>query len=208
MILLIDHYDSFVHTLARYVQELGGEPVVRREGALTVDEVGGMAPSHIILSPGPCTPAEAGISPEVVRRWGSSIPILGVCLGHQIIGAAYGGRIVRAPPVHGKVSAIHHAGTGLFTGLPNPFPATRYHSLVIERTSLPADLEVTAETADHAIMAVRHRAHPVAGVQFHPESVLTRHGYALLDRFLRGDETPPRELPAEADRPGLRPIPS
>jgi anthranilate synthase component 2 len=200
MILLLDNYDSFVYNLARYVRELGETPVVRRHDALTVDEVAAMAPSHIIISPGPCSPAEAGISTEVVRRLGVAIPILGVCLGHQCIGAAYGGEIVRAgQPMHGKTSMIHHGGAGIFRGLPNPFRATRYHSLVIAPASVPADLEVLATSEDGEIMAVRHVRHPVHGVQFHPESVLTEHGYRLIDHFLHGVPAEPRALPLAAD---------
>jgi len=185
MILLLDNYDSFVWNLARYVRELGHEPLVRRNDALTLDSLAALSPSHIIISPGPCTPAEAGISTAVVRRFGPTIPLLGVCLGHQVIGAACGGRVVRAGrPMHGKTSAISHDGTGLFRGLPSPFRATRYHSLVLERDTLPADLEVTATAEDGEIMAVRHRTHPVVGTQFHPESVLTEHGHVLLRNFL------------------------
>ena len=201
MILLIDNYDSFVYNLARYVQELGGEPLVRRHDAIGVEEILSLAPSHIIISPGPCSPAEAGISTEVVRRVGPHIPILGVCLGHQCIGAAYGAEIVRAGlPMHGKTSRIHHSGTGLFAGLPNPFTATRYHSLVIAPASVPPSLRVTATSEDGEIMAVQHTEHPVHGVQFHPESVLTEHGYRLLDHFLHGVQVPPRTLPQAADR--------
>jgi anthranilate synthase component 2 len=200
MILLLDNYDSFVYNLARYVRELGEIPVVRRHDAVTVDEVAAMGPSHIIISPGPCTPAEAGISTEVVRRLGSSVPILGVCLGHQCIGAAYGGEIVRAgQPMHGKTSMIHHRGSGIFAGLPNPFRATRYHSLVIAPASVPPALEVIATSEDGEIMAVRHTRHPVHGVQFHPESVLTEHGYRLLDHFLHGVPAEARVLPVAAD---------
>jgi len=200
MILLIDNYDSFVYNLARYVQELGEEPVVRRHDAIAVDEIITLAPSHIIISPGPCSPHEAGISTEVVRRIGRRIPILGVCLGHQCIGAAYGGEIVRAGiPMHGKTSRIHHSGGGLFAGLPNPFTATRYHSLVIAPASVPASLQVTATSEDGEIMAVQHVEHPVYGVQFHPESVLTEHGYRLLDHFLHGVPAMPRPLPCAAD---------
>jgi anthranilate synthase/aminodeoxychorismate synthase-like glutamine amidotransferase len=185
VILLLDNYDSFVWNLARYVRELGGEPLVRRNDAVTLDEIAGMAPSHIIISPGPCTPAEAGISLEVIRRFGPTTPTLGVCLGHQAIGAAYGGRVVRAArPMHGKTSDIAHDGTGLFAGLPSPFRATRYHSLVVERATLPADLRVTATAEDGEIMAMRHQAHPVVGTQFHPESVLTENGHAIVGRFL------------------------
>ena len=201
MILLIDNYDSFVHNLARYVRELGGEAVVRRNDALTLDEVAGLAPSHIILSPGPCTPAESGISTDVVRRFGPTTPILGVCLGHQCIGAAYGGEIVRAGrPKHGRTSPVVHDGSSVFTGLPSPLWVARYHSLVIARASLPASLRVSADSGDDGeIMAVEHRIHPVVGVQFHPESAATEYGYAMIDRFLHGDGSRPRELPTYAD---------
>jgi anthranilate synthase/aminodeoxychorismate synthase-like glutamine amidotransferase len=200
MILLLDNYDSFVYNLARYVRELGETPLVRRHDALTVDEVAELGPSHIIISPGPCSPAEAGISTEVVRRLGATIPILGVCLGHQCIGAAYGGEIVRAgQPMHGKTSMIDHGGAGILSGLPTPFRATRYHSLVIAPASVPPELEVIATSEDGEIMAVRHARHPVHGVQFHPESVLTEHGYRLLDQFLHGVPAEPRALPLAAD---------
>jgi anthranilate synthase/aminodeoxychorismate synthase-like glutamine amidotransferase len=200
MILLIDNYDSFVYNLARYVRELGEEPVVLRHDAATVDEVLAMKPSHIIISPGPCSPAEAGISTDVVRRIGRTTPILGVCLGHQCIGAAYGGEIVRAGrPMHGKTSRVHHRGTGIFSGLPSPFYATRYHSLVIAPASVPADLAVLATSEDGEIMAVQHVRDPVYGVQFHPESVLTEHGYRLVDHFLHGVPDTARSLPAVAD---------
>jgi anthranilate synthase/aminodeoxychorismate synthase-like glutamine amidotransferase len=190
MILLIDNYDSFVHTLAGYVRELGHEALVRRNDALTLDDITALAPSHIIISPGPCTPAEAGISTAAVRRFGASVPVLGVCLGHQCIGAAYGGIIIRAGrPVHGHASDIHHHGSGILAGLPSPFPAARYHSLVIDGATLPAELRVTAETADGVVMAVAHVRHPVTGVQFHPESVLSRHGHHLLRNFLASERT-------------------
>jgi anthranilate synthase/aminodeoxychorismate synthase-like glutamine amidotransferase len=200
MILLIDNYDSFVYNLARYVRELGEDPVVRRHDAIDVDEILRLSPSHIIISPGPCSPKEAGISTDVVRRLGSSIPVLGVCLGHQCIGAAYGGEIVRAGlPMHGKTSRINHSGVGLFSGLPNPFLATRYHSLVIAPASIPPALRVTATAEDGEIMAVQHAEYPVYGVQFHPESVLTEHGYRLLDHFLHGVSASPRAVPGAAD---------
>jgi anthranilate synthase component 2 len=204
MILLIDNYDSFVYNLARYVQELGAEPQVLRHDAVGIADIEEMAPSHIIISPGPCSPNEAGISTEVVRRLGQRIPILGVCLGHQCIGAAYGGDIVRARvPMHGKTSRIHHQGIGLFAGLPDPFVATRYHSLVIAPASVPSELRVTATSEDGEIMAVQHADYPVHGVQFHPESVLTEHGYRLIDHFLNGVPLSPRSLPDAAD--GTRP---
>jgi anthranilate synthase/aminodeoxychorismate synthase-like glutamine amidotransferase len=185
MLLVIDNYDSFTYNLVQYLRELGAEVVVRRNDAVSVEEVRRLAPGKIVLSPGPCTPAEAGICCDLIRALGAATPILGVCLGHQCIGAAYGGRIVRADRLmHGKTSPIRHDGRGLFAGLPNPFEATRYHSLLIERASLPACLEISADTAEGEIMGVRHRAHPVAGVQFHPESILTQAGKALLQNFL------------------------
>ncbi len=198
MILLIDNYDSFVYNLSRYVRELGHESQVRRHDAVSPREIRALDPSHIIISPGPCTPTEAGVSTDVVRACGASVPILGVCLGHQCIGVAYGGRVIRARrPMHGKTSRVTHTGDGLFQGLPNPLIATRYHSLVLERESLPDDLIVTATAEDGEIMAIRHRTHPTIGLQFHPESVLTHHGYALLARFLGAD--PRASLPAAAD---------
>jgi len=185
VVLLIDNYDSFVHNLARYVRELGGTTEVRRNDAITLEDVAAMAPSHIIVSPGPCTPREAGISNDVILRFGPRIPILGVCLGHQCLAAALGGRVVRAErPRHGKTSPIHHSGAGIFAGLPSPFEATRYHSLLVPREGLPECLEVVATTPEDEIMAVRHRSQPLWGVQFHPESVLTEHGHALLRNFL------------------------
>lgn len=201
MILLIDNYDSFVHNLARYVRELGEEAVVVRNDELTLDAIDTLAPSHIIISPGPCSPAEAGISTEVVRRFGPTTPMLGVCLGHQCIGAAYGGPIRRASrPVHGRTSVITHDGTSVFTGLPSPLEVTRYHSLVIPRESVPPSLRVLATARDDGeIMAVAHRQHPVVGVQFHPESAATQYGYAILDRFLHGEQSRPDVLPAVAD---------
>ncbi len=185
MIVLIDNHDSFVHNLARYVRELGGRTTVVRCDAVTADEVAAMAPSHLIVSPGPDTPDEAGVSLEVVRRLGPTVPLLGVCLGHQCIGQAYGGRVVRAiRPMHGKASRIAHDGRGLFAGLPDPLEATRYHSLVVAEEGLPPSLEVTARSEEGEIMGLRHREHPVTGVQFHPESVLTPHGHAMLAAFL------------------------
>ena len=201
MILLIDNYDSFVHNLARYVRELGGDAAVRRNDEVTLEEIEALVPSHIILSPGPCSPAEAGISTDVVRRFGPTIPILGVCLGHQCIGAAYGGDVVRAcRPVHGRTSFVDHDGSSVFAGLPSPLQVARYHSLVIARTSLPPSLRVIASAADDGeVMAVEHRTHPVVGVQFHPESAASEYGYAMLDRFLHGARSRPAELPSGAD---------
>jgi len=188
MILMIDNYDSFTYNLVQYFRELGAEVEVFRNDAIGLDEIEARAPTGIVLSPGPCTPAEAGISVPVVRRFGPRVPMLGVCLGHQAIGAALGGKIVRASRImHGKVSLIHHDEVGVFRGLPRPFEATRYHSLVIERSTLPEALEVTAWTEDEGdreIMGVRHRQWPLEGVQFHPESILTLAGKALLQNFL------------------------
>ena len=208
MILLIDNYDSFVHNLARYVRELGWDAVVHRNDQITIEEVERLAPSHIIISPGPCTPSEAGISTDVVRRLGHATPILGVCLGHQCIGAAYGGPIVRAGrAVHGKTSVIAHDGTSIFTGLPSPIRVARYHSLVIARPDVPPELRVLATARDdQEVMAVAHREHPVIGVQFHPESAATEYGYAMLDRFLRGDRARLADVAARADgAPGTPP---
>ena len=187
MILVIDNYDSFTYNLVQYLGELGESPVVRRNDAITVDEVGEMAPRGIVLSPGPCTPAEAGVTVGVIRRWGPTIPTLGVCLGHQAIGEAYGGRVVRARQVmHGKTSRVAHDGRGIFAGIPSPLQVMRYHSLTVEPTTLPAELEVAAHADGDPteIHAVRHRTHPVWGVQFHPESILTERGRDLLRNFL------------------------
>jgi anthranilate synthase component 2 len=185
MLLMIDNYDSFTYNLVQYLGELGQEVKVIRNDEMTVDAIENLAPERIVVSPGPCTPNEAGVSLELIKRLAGRVPILGVCLGHQAIGQAFGGRIVHAKTLmHGKVSRIHHAGTGVFAGLPSPYDATRYHSLAIERASCPADLEVTAWTEDGEIMGVRHRSLPVEGVQFHPESILTEHGHALLRNFL------------------------
>ena len=185
VILMIDNYDSFTYNLVQYLCELGTKVEVHRNDRISLAEIRAMRPERIVLSPGPCTPVEAGICCDVIRTFGATLPLLGVCLGHQCIGAAYGGRIVRAARLmHGKTSPIHHDGQTLFADLPNPFEATRYHSLLIERESLPACLEISAQTAEGEIMGVRHRTHPVEGVQFHPESVLTRTGKALLQNFL------------------------
>ena len=185
MILVIDNYDSFVHNLARYLRELGWETTVARNDGITLQEIEHLAPSHIVISPGPCTPDEAGISVAAVRRFGGQIPILGVCLGHQCIGQAYGGRVVRAQrPMHGKASRVRHGGGGLFAGLPNPLAAGRYHSLVVDPEGLPAVLKATAFSGEGEIMALQHRRFRVTGLQFHPEAVLTEGGYDLLRNFL------------------------
>nr|WP_238588206.1 aminodeoxychorismate/anthranilate synthase component II [Gemmatimonas phototrophica] len=188
MLLVIDNYDSFTYNLVQYFGELGEELEVHRNDRLTVDEVGQMAPDAVVVSPGPCSPREAGISVDVIRRYGGQIPLLGVCLGHQAIGEAYGGDVVRASRVmHGKMSQLVHDGTGLFADVPSPFGVMRYHSLIVKRETLPDCLHVTATATDDAteIHALQHRAHPVWGVQFHPESILTQHGRTLLVNFLR-----------------------
>lgn len=185
MILLIDNYDSFTYNLLQYLGELGADVLVRRNDAITLEEIDDLKPERIVISPGPCTPNEAGISIELIKAFAGETPILGVCLGHQAIGAAFGGHVIRAPYVmHGKVSEIFHDGTGVFRALPNPFIATRYHSLIIEKQSLPAVLHVSAWTDDGLIMGVRHKTLKVEGVQFHPESILTICGKALLKNFL------------------------
>lgn len=192
MILMIDNYDSFTFNVVQYLGELGAEVLVRRNDEIDIAGVHALAPERIVLSPGPCTPNEAGISMALVEAFAGRVPLLGICLGHQCIGQAFGGEIVRARQVmHGKTSPIHHRGEGVFQGLPSPYTATRYHSLVVAREALPACLEITAWTeADDGeldeIMGLRHRELPVEGVQFHPESILTEHGHALLDNFLRG----------------------
>jgi anthranilate synthase/aminodeoxychorismate synthase-like glutamine amidotransferase len=185
MLLLIDNYDSFTYNLAQYLGELGAEVRVERNDAVSVDEVAKLGPRRIVISPGPCTPNEAGISLELIARLAGKIPILGVCLGHQAIGQAFGGKVVRAPRVmHGKTSPIEHDGSGLFRGIASPMQATRYHSLVVEPESLPPSLKVTARTAEGEIMALQHQSLPVWGVQFHPESILTVDGKRLLQNFL------------------------
>ncbi|MBA2565202.1 MAG: aminodeoxychorismate/anthranilate synthase component II [Gemmatimonadetes bacterium] len=184
-VLLIDNYDSFVHNLARYLRELGARTTVVRNDAIDAAGVARAAPTHLVLSPGPCTPREAGVSNEIVRALGAVTPILGVCLGHQCIGDVYGGIVTRsARPMHGKSSPVYHEGRAIFRGIPSPFAAARYHSLVVDASRVPADLEVIATTAEGDVMALAHRTHPVIGVQFHPESVLTEHGFRLLANFL------------------------
>jgi anthranilate synthase/aminodeoxychorismate synthase-like glutamine amidotransferase len=185
LILLLDNYDSFTYNLAQYLGELGCQVEVHRNDRISVEQIAQRKPERIVISPGPCTPQEAGISVEMIQKLAGKIPILGVCLGHQAIGAAFGGKIIRAPKLfHGKTSQIRHDGSGVFRGLPNPFTATRYHSLIVERKSLPAELQVTAETEDDIIMGMQHRHYPLMGVQFHPESVLTDSGKQLLKNFL------------------------
>ena len=185
MILLLDNYDSFTYNLAQYLGELGCQVEVHRNDRVSVEQIAQRKPERIVISPGPCTPQEAGICVELIQKLAGKIPILGVCLGHQAIGAAFGGKIIRAPKLfHGKTSQIRHDGSGVFRGLPNPFTATRYHSLIVDRKSLPAELQVTAETDDGIIMGMQHREYPLMGVQFHPESVLTDSGKQLLKNFL------------------------
>jgi len=185
VILLLDNYDSFTYNLAQYLGELGCQVEVHRNDRISVEQIAQRKPERIVISPGPCTPQEAGICVELIRKLAGKIPILGVCLGHQAIGAAFGGKIIRAPKLfHGKTSQIRHDGSGVFRGLPNPFTATRYHSLIVERKSLPKELQVTAETDDNIIMGMQHLEYPLMGVQFHPESVLTESGKQLLKNFL------------------------
>ena len=187
MILMIDNYDSFTYNLVQYFGELGAEVKVVRNDEITVDEAVRLKPTQIVISPGPCAPDQAGISLAAIGRFAGAIPILGVCLGHQAIGQAYGGRVVKAKRVmHGKVSNLRHDGKGVFAGIPSNFAATRYHSLAVERESLPACLEVSAESEEGEIMGLRHRTLPVEGVQFHPEALLTEHGHAMLKNFLEG----------------------
>ncbi len=186
MLLVIDNYDSFTYNLVQYFGELGAEPVVKRNDEVTLDEIAAMKPERIVISPGPCTPKEAGISNDVILHFGKSLPLLGVCLGHQCIGDVFGGEVVRAGRLmHGKTSPILHNDEGVFAELPNPFEATRYHSLIVKRDTLPACLEITAETAEKEIMGLRHRELPIHGVQFHPESILTLAGKKLLQNFLQ-----------------------
>ena len=186
MLLMIDNYDSFTYNLVQYLRELDAEVEVVRHDAIDVADVAALAPDRIVISPGPCTPTEAGVSLDLIRVYAGKLPILGVCLGHQAIGQAFGGRVVRAKTVvHGKTGVVHHDGRGVFRDLPQDFTAARYHSLAVERASLPACLEVTATTEDGEIMGVRHREHAVEGIQFHPESFLSQHGHAILRNFLR-----------------------
>ncbi|MCM8760883.1 MAG: aminodeoxychorismate/anthranilate synthase component II [Candidatus Omnitrophica bacterium] len=186
MILIIDNYDSFTYNLVQYLGELGAEISVYRNDRITIDEIKNIAPARIVISPGPGQPKDAGISEEVIRIFGKSTPILGVCLGHQAIGEVFGGKIVGAKALmHGKTSQIYHDGKGIFTGVSNPFEATRYHSLVVERESFPKDLIITAETSDKEIMGLKHTEYPIYGVQFHPESILTLEGKKILDNFLK-----------------------
>jgi len=190
-VLVIDNYDSFVYNLVQYLGELGADPLVHRHDALSLDEIFGLDPDAILISPGPGTPGDAGLSSEVIRAFAGRRPVLGVCLGHQCMGEVFGGAVVRAPQVmHGKTSLIRHDGKGIFAGLPNPFEATRYHSLIVDRASIPAELEISAETDDGIVMGLRHREFAVEGVQFHPESILTASGHDLLRNFLAMTEAP------------------
>ena len=186
MLLMIDNYDSFTYNLVQYFGELGQDVQVYRNDEITLDQIEALKPQYLVVSPGPCTPLEAGISVPAIKHFAGKLPILGVCLGHQSIGEAFGGKIIHAATLmHGKVSPIEHTGKGVFKGLPSPFNVTRYHSLAIERESLPDCLEITAWTEDGEIMGVRHKTLPIEGVQFHPESILTEHGHAMLDNFLK-----------------------
>jgi len=185
MILMIDNYDSFTYNLVQYLGELGADLKVFRNDKISIEEIEKLDPDHIVISPGPCTPNEAGISMDTIRRFAGKIPILGVCLGHQAIGQVFGGNIVRTLPVHGKTSEIHHDGKTIFEGVENPLIATRYHSLIIERESIPSCFEISAETKDGIIMGVRHKQYLVEGVQFHPESILTKEGKKILANFLK-----------------------
>ncbi len=185
MVLVIDNYDSFVYNLVQYLGEFGQDIKVVRNDKIRIFEIEQLAPTHILISPGPCTPTEAGVSLEVIQRFKGAIPMLGVCLGHQAIGQAFGGQVIRAQrPVHGKVSTMYHDNQGIFAGIMNSFKATRYHSLLLEKESLPSCLEITAQTEEGEIMGVRHREFPIEGVQFHPESILTEHGHVMMKNFL------------------------
>jgi anthranilate synthase/aminodeoxychorismate synthase-like glutamine amidotransferase len=196
-ILVIDNYDSFVYNLVQYLGELGAEPLVFRHDELTIDEASELRVDGVLISPGPGRPEDAGLSNDVIRHFAGERPVLGVCLGHQCIGQIYGGDVVRAPQImHGKTSLVHHDGTGVFAGLPSPFEATRYHSLIVERSSVPEELQVTAWTDDDIVMGLRHRTDDVEGVQFHPESILTSAGHDLLRNFLARTERAPAKLQA------------
>ena len=196
MIFILDNYDSFTYNLVQYMGELGAELVVHRNDQITCDQIEELAPEKIVISPGPCTPDVAGISLEMVKRFAGKVSILGVCLGHQSIGQAFGGVVLRAPYImHGKTSQIHHDGAGIYVGLPNPFTATRYHSLIVERDSVPDCLQIVAETEDGLVMGLRHRNMPVEGMQFHPESILTSEGKRLLGNFLQA----PTQSPANTE---------
>jgi anthranilate synthase/aminodeoxychorismate synthase-like glutamine amidotransferase len=185
MVLVVDNYDSFVYNIAQYLGELGWQPMVYRNNNISIEKIGKLAPTHIIISPGPCTPLEAGISNDVIRHFAGRIPILGICLGHQCIGYVYGGQIIKAPhPTHGKHSLVYHDGKSIYRGLPNPIEAGRYHSLVISENTLPSELELSARTSNGVIMGVRHRDYVVEGVQFHPESIMTDVGHNVLINFL------------------------
>ena len=198
-VLVVDNYDSFVYNLVQYLGELGAEPLVHRHDELSLDEIAALDPDAVLISPGPGRPEDAGLSNDVVRRFAGTRPILGVCLGHQCIGQVYGGQVVRGPEVmHGKTSLVHHSGVGLFAGLPQPFEATRYHSLVVDRASVPPELEVTAWTDDGVVMGLRHRRLAVEGVQFHPESILTASGHDMLRTFLAGAGQPAERSPSPA----------
>ena len=199
MLVVIDNYDSFTYNLVHFLGELGAESLVLRNDAKTADEVLALKPSAIVLSPGPCDPDRAGICIDLTRKAAGKVPVLGVCLGHQTIGQVFGGRVIRAPlSMHGKLSRIRHQGKGVFAGLPNDFQATRYHSLIVERSTLPADLEITAETDDGLIMGLAHKRHAIHGVQFHPESIASEGGHRLLGNFLRLAGMPVRAVPQAA----------
>ena len=201
MLILIDNYDSFTYNLVHFLGELGANCEVYRNDKIRAEDVLKKKPKAIVLSPGPCTPNEAGICLELIEKAGGKVPLLGVCLGHQAIGQVYGGKVIRAPePLHGKLSTIRHTDKGVFKGLPAKFEVTRYHSLIVERKSLPAELEVTAETSDRIIMGLQHKTHPVHGVQFHPESIASEHGHALLANFLSLAGMTPRRRNAPAAR--------
>ena len=207
MLLLIDNYDSFTYNLYQYLAELGADITVYRNNQVTLEQIEAMQPDHIVISPGPCTPNEAGLSCQIIHSFGTHIPTLGVCLGHQAIGQVYGGKVVRAPePMHGKTTLMYHQGQGVFKNLPTPFAANRYHSLIVERSTLPNELEITAETAEGLVMGLRHRTYPVEGVQFHPESIMTPTGKDLLRNFLAYWSLQDRPTTSKCGRPqGIAP---